>query len=908
MVIISNATRKGAGSRGRTLPEERTGSPLTSNARSKRAKNPLRSDPSRTATLRRLFEAELRRRFARVAKQIQDLLLVEDAFGLVRESTIATNARWVFQSRPQQIAAFLKWLQGVLKDEVLAGKDDGLGEAYWRKFVQEAYQKGQGRAFDDVRVPAVQKDMRWYNGTKEEFLRSSFGRPMSIEKVQLMAGRVFTDLKGVTEAMAVVVSRELTEGFARGDNPHVLARRLKDDLGFGSNRAATIARSEVIRAHAEGQLDAMERLGVTEVGVMVEWDTAGDGRVCKLCQAMDGVVLTIKEARGMIPRHPNCLPGDSLVSSSSRILAVSKRWFDGDLIIVKTASGRELSCTPNHPILTDHGWVPAESLDLASKVVCDGGGEWERVANGQDQDVVSSIHDVAEAFFGSGEVASAPVPLSTIDFHGDAANGQVAVIGTHCSLLVHGNAPIFQGVQNSDLSRGDITRDALDSSGVEALGLMRDSSSSGCLICGGDLPGTGRSTHRGPLEQFSLGLTPDVYPPVFEPLVDYPSTDPEFIGKLLGRFAPDVFFDDVVDVHRCPVSCHVYNLQTESEWYTAGGIVTHNCRCAHLPANVGEPQKEQVRRKEQIQAAITESLKAEKPKKRTLAEQRKRTKWVGPDKRIAKKRPISVVNYNPNQPRDAQGRWGSGGGGSLKLPAVGEAVSVKGSKYWAEPFDSDDAFPPAIAQYEIQDDGTIFYTGRNGSEGVVTGTPEQAAKWMADVREEVTARPPSSHVSRDWSPEDGGAENIAMADAVVKKTADTFAIEAPTTQFYVVEKPLESGSHGPSSVSLANAHESSPMTSLRFKTDASQQVHTAAHETVHAVYATAPDIGAIYMGELSNSGESISLYHDLGGHHEGLMDLGASYVHSPAQLKEYSPALYSIADRWAQAMSIRSRR
>lgn len=268
------------------------------------AKNPLRSDPSRTATLRRLFETEVRKRFNRVAKQVQELLVVDDVFGL----TMAHNTRWMFQSKPQQVASFLKWLQKTLQAEVLAGKENGLDTeaAYWKKFVEDAYMKGQGRAFDDVRKPANQKDMNWYNGTKDEFLRSSFGRPMSIEKVQLMAGRVFTDLQGVTGAMATVMSRELTEGFARGDSPHAMARRLKDELGMGSNRASTIARTEVIRAHAEGQLDALGRLGVEAVGVMVEWDTAGDGRVCRLCQALQGVVLTIKEARGMIPRHPNC--------------------------------------------------------------------------------------------------------------------------------------------------------------------------------------------------------------------------------------------------------------------------------------------------------------------------------------------------------------------------------------------------------------------------------------------------------------------------------------------------------------------------------------------------------------------------------------------------------------------------
>jgi len=39
---------------------------------------------------------------------------------------------------------------------------------------------------------------------------------------------------------------------------------------------------------------------------MAEWATADDDRVCKLCAPLDGVVLKVGEARGLLPRHPNC--------------------------------------------------------------------------------------------------------------------------------------------------------------------------------------------------------------------------------------------------------------------------------------------------------------------------------------------------------------------------------------------------------------------------------------------------------------------------------------------------------------------------------------------------------------------------------------------------------------------------
>ena len=68
----------------------------------------------------------------------------------------------------------------------------------------------------------------------------------------------------------------------------------------------TLARTEVINAYTEGTLDSYERLGVEEVQGRAEWSTAGDDRVCPQCAGMEGAVFTIREARGLIPLHPNC--------------------------------------------------------------------------------------------------------------------------------------------------------------------------------------------------------------------------------------------------------------------------------------------------------------------------------------------------------------------------------------------------------------------------------------------------------------------------------------------------------------------------------------------------------------------------------------------------------------------------
>ncbi len=246
--------------KGRIVQKAKGGSPMG------------RIDPSRTQALRRQFVAEMRRRFKRIRGRLIKLLTEEDAVGL------ATN-RWKFNTSAEKLSEFKAWVRGQTQLE-LTGADD---RALWRKYTEAGFKKGAGRAFDDVKKPYVKKYSKQSpelieevtKQSKEVFLRSSFGRPVAKEKVELLASRSFDDLVNVTEDMATRMGRTLADGLVEGKSPYDVASDLSDDLDISQARAETIARTEIIRAHAEGQLDSLEQMGVAEVGVMVEWATAG---------------------------------------------------------------------------------------------------------------------------------------------------------------------------------------------------------------------------------------------------------------------------------------------------------------------------------------------------------------------------------------------------------------------------------------------------------------------------------------------------------------------------------------------------------------------------------------------------------------------------------------------------------
>ncbi len=305
----------------------------TSNAKRRRRVNPLRRDPTRAGRVRTALMKEIRARFEIIREKLLSLLFRENSFGLDLSSlpnrpTFAVNqskaipvenVSWAFLPTAAKIRAFKRWL-GTLSSQMFGMEKDAKVEAY----IQEGLRLGAGRAYEDTKatrkavqeaearargltsVEAQAQRLDFYTKDKESFLKSSFAQPVAKEKVELLASRTLDDLEGITRKMSTSIVRQLTDGLVQGKSPRDIGKAIDDEVDIGRSRADTIARTEISRAHADGQLMALKEMGVEEVGVMVEWLTAGDDAVCDLCAPLEKVVLKLEEAQGMLPRHPNC--------------------------------------------------------------------------------------------------------------------------------------------------------------------------------------------------------------------------------------------------------------------------------------------------------------------------------------------------------------------------------------------------------------------------------------------------------------------------------------------------------------------------------------------------------------------------------------------------------------------------
>lgn len=255
----------------------------------------LQEDPDVQETLRRLRE------------QIRDAQ-VDGDHDRVRELArefIGTDGRFNFPSDASRMQAFSSWLEeaeqgGII--EVTRGADGTpLERGGWQEtYVNRSYRKGIRQA--DQRLAQEGVDV-----PDDPNLGRIVQVPIHRRKLELLFTRNFTELEGITEASAQQMRRELAEGLAQGENPRKVATRLNDRVdNVGVHRSRLLARTEIIRAHAESTLTRYEQFGIEGVAGKAELATAGDSRVCAICAGLEGQVFSVEEARGVIPLHPQC--------------------------------------------------------------------------------------------------------------------------------------------------------------------------------------------------------------------------------------------------------------------------------------------------------------------------------------------------------------------------------------------------------------------------------------------------------------------------------------------------------------------------------------------------------------------------------------------------------------------------
>lgn len=252
-----------------------------------------RADPTGTMTIReRRFVPDLRARFRRIRGLIRATVGYEnDALGLTANAEPAEV--FDFPTDAAKEAAFVDWLETAMDDEVLepvgmiALRD---GRHYTGTYVRSSYTRALADADRRLREAGVD--------VADADVATVINAPIHERTLQRLYTRTFENLEGITDDTARILREELTRGLAEGVNPRTVARRLTGEIRtISRTRAEVLARTETINAYTESTLTRFEQVGVGRVTVSAEWQTAGDQRVCPICETLEGQTFTVREAR-----------------------------------------------------------------------------------------------------------------------------------------------------------------------------------------------------------------------------------------------------------------------------------------------------------------------------------------------------------------------------------------------------------------------------------------------------------------------------------------------------------------------------------------------------------------------------------------------------------------------------------
>jgi len=363
--------------------------------------------------------------------------------------------------------------------------------------------------------------------------------------------RYFTEVRNrlvrIPEEVYDLVAGQVSAGINLGEGIPELSARVDSVLSTTgsarwSNRATVIARTETIGALNFGRWESFR--------VIVEDDPDVQFELMWLC----------------------VLPGTPVVVNG--VQAVARRWYDGQVYDLRTASGRRVSLTPQHPVLTARGWVSAQSLQLGDQLLSVPG--IDPVGTPGVKRRYALIEECFQAAAKTREVRTLTreVP-GCVDLDGHLAHEEVEVVSAYGHLS--------QGVEPG-LAK-DLARLSLEFSDETLADLVVESALPHGVLCNhhprfGRTPGGFNQvlTCAVPLDPDDPGGALVAHRDAGNPehSANRVSASTKLSDQAVDRTTGLVELDDLVGIEVRTWSGHVYDFTTDCQWFMADGIVVHN--------------------------------------------------------------------------------------------------------------------------------------------------------------------------------------------------------------------------------------------------------------------------------------------------------------------------------------------
>lgn len=441
---------------------------------------------------------------------------------------------------------------------------------------------------------------------------------------------------GIDEVNRLVMG--VKSGFVEGLTTRQIIKNVVGDGGLADislRNAKSIAHTALMHVATEARFATYQENDDVVIGY--EWVSTLDGRTSDICRARDGqVYLFTDKVQPKPPAHYNCLSGDTVVATCGAVSNVYKRPYKGVIVNVRTKSGRAMTITPNHPVLTSAGWVAAGELNLGSELVCCN--DIGMIIKNQKDCVVSEFSDLfgSAYVFGDSHLVS-DAPSTAKNFHGDVSNGEINVVSVNgkawekikSSIRKHGrnnglplgsvaDLPLLSNgakvnsligelnAPNSSVSVSGKRGDLLRSASGHSCELLLASSSECAVFTSEQLDNRGVTAGEPEVGDDAVSTNSAIVCSEYrsslrvgkgdglcetklnssrgKDSLDWLFSAAESLPNLFGsKLVDGVELDDVVDLFVSEYDGHVYNLENENNWYISNGIITHNCRSSTAP-------------------------------------------------------------------------------------------------------------------------------------------------------------------------------------------------------------------------------------------------------------------------------------------------------------------------------------
>jgi len=408
---------------------------------------------------------------------------------------------------------------------------------------------------------------------------------INMDKIILMGDRAYTLselLHSSTQNQIDRYKQIITGGLASNSGYREITSRLKDANGTSIKEMRAVIHTAISSARSIADGKAYARFGDMVKG----WESVAvlDSRTTKWCGALDG--RRYFKSRGYEwenipnkpPRHFRCLLGDTLISTRYPISNVTRRVYKGIIYTITTSNGDKIECTPNHPILTQRGFIGAEHINKTDKLGRDITDASEFINVDKDH-IVTSIKDLFTSFEVSSSMGSVTMPLTSEDFHGDVCSDYEVDVVDADSLLGDNIAKVNTFKDLSFIDRCSHTFRRFYALGsIDGIFQRKWFSSSG-IMSRFTLIVPSFFSHFRPFEFFGFTSSSRSNTIFDEKGDDGFMIDPVLsLDILAGKHGDSIVFDNIVDISFRSVSTHVYNLENKMHYYTANNLITHNCR------------------------------------------------------------------------------------------------------------------------------------------------------------------------------------------------------------------------------------------------------------------------------------------------------------------------------------------